>query len=323
MKISICIPTYNRANNLNNCLYSIYKNRKYLHNVEVCILDNCSTDNTRKIVNEYKNKININYKKNIRNLGMAYNIINVTKIANGEFIWIIGDDDILMDDSISRLKRMIKKNKNIDFFYVNAYSITSDDLKKKKIKKKTLKKFGNVKKNQVVNFLDLINPNLSFDFLGGIFTSVFKRSLWIDNIDKISKKQLVRQKFSTLETTFPHVIIFSYSFINSKAFINSNPIIYCLNDVRNWLELFPLIKNFRLLEVLFLFKEKGLSNFNFHNYVNKTLDNFIPDLVYILLDKNKRGWKLIKKKQIILNFLYPNSYLSPIYFIIRKIKKIL
>ena len=136
MKISICIPTYNRSNNLNNCLYSIYKNREYLDNVEVCILDNCSTDNTRKVVNEFKNKININYKKNIRNFGMAYNIINVTKISNGEFIWIIGDDDILMDDSIYRLKKMIKKNKNIDFFYVNAFSVKSEELKKKNTKKK-------------------------------------------------------------------------------------------------------------------------------------------------------------------------------------------
>ena len=116
MKISICIPTYNRSVNLNNCLYSIYKNRKYLDNVEVCILDNCSTDNTRKVVNGFKNKININYKKNIRNLGMAYNIINVTKIAKGEFIWIIGDDDVLMDDSIFRLKKMIKRKKISIFF---------------------------------------------------------------------------------------------------------------------------------------------------------------------------------------------------------------
>jgi glycosyltransferase involved in cell wall biosynthesis len=321
MKISICIPTYNRSVNLNNCLYSIYKNRKYLDNVEVCILDNCSTDNTRKVVNGFKNKININYKKNIRNLGMAYNIINVTKIAKGEFIWIIGDDDVLMDDSIFRLKKMIKRKKNIDFFYVNAFSVKSGKLKK--IKNRRLNKFGNVKKDEVVNFLDLINPNLSFDFLGGIFLSVFRRSLWINNVNKIPKKELLRQKFSSLETTFPHVVIFSYSFINSKAFINSNPIIYCSNDVRDWLELYPLIKNFRLLEVLFLFKKKGLSNLLFHTYVNKTLNNFIPDLVYILLDKKKRGWRLIKKKQIIFNFLYPNSYLSPIYFLIRKIKKIL
>lgn len=321
MKISICIPTFNRSEYLKNCLFSIYKNRKYLDNVEVCILDNCSTDNTKKVVNEFRNKINIHYKKNIRNHGMAYNIINVTKLAKGEFIWIVGDDDILRKDSVYRLKKMIESKRNIDFFYVNAFSAKSEDLKNKDIKKKKLNKFGNINEDKVVDFLDLINPNLSFDFLGGIFLSVFKRSLWMSNVNKISKKKLLGQKFSSLETTFPHVVIFSHSFINSKAFICSNPLIYCSNDARNWLELYPLIKNFRLIEILFLFKKKGLSNFLFHTYINKTLNNFIPDLIYILLDKNNRGWKLIKKKQILFNFLYPNSYLSPIYFAIRKIKK--
>ena len=53
MKISICIPTYNRAKHLANCLQSIAlnKNRSKI-DFEVCVSDNFSTDNTEDIVRE-------------------------------------------------------------------------------------------------------------------------------------------------------------------------------------------------------------------------------------------------------------------------------
>ena len=64
MKLSICIPTYNRAHYLVNCLNSIviaklYSNLKF----QVCISDNGSTDNTEQVVKEAKLLIDIKYHK--------------------------------------------------------------------------------------------------------------------------------------------------------------------------------------------------------------------------------------------------------------------
>ena len=70
--LSICIPTFNRSNSLGNCLNSICISNDLanLKDIEVCISDNCSTDNTREIVKKFEDKIKIKYFKNEKNLGL-------------------------------------------------------------------------------------------------------------------------------------------------------------------------------------------------------------------------------------------------------------
>ena len=62
-KISLCIPTYNRSMYLNNLLSSIVSNKNYLRDVEICISDNNSSDETSNVIKSYKNIISIKYKK--------------------------------------------------------------------------------------------------------------------------------------------------------------------------------------------------------------------------------------------------------------------
>ena len=60
MLLSICIPTYNRPNQLPNCLHSIYLAKKNGNlDFEVCISDNGSSYDVNKIVDRYRNKLNI------------------------------------------------------------------------------------------------------------------------------------------------------------------------------------------------------------------------------------------------------------------------
>ena len=68
MLLSICIPNYNRAKYLNNCLNSILI-AKSLSSLkfEVCISDNGSIDQINSIIKNYKKKgLIINYKKIIK-----------------------------------------------------------------------------------------------------------------------------------------------------------------------------------------------------------------------------------------------------------------
>ena len=63
--ISVCIPTFNRAKCLKDCLDDIviqFKDEEVAKKVEVVILDNISKDNTEKIVDEFAQKYsNIKY----------------------------------------------------------------------------------------------------------------------------------------------------------------------------------------------------------------------------------------------------------------------
>ena len=96
IKLSICIPTFKRAKYLNNCLNSILLAKKAPgFEFEICISDNGSTDNTEDIVKGYIDKLPINYSKNLNNLGIPKNFLKVVSIANGEFAWLLGDDDLL------------------------------------------------------------------------------------------------------------------------------------------------------------------------------------------------------------------------------------
>ena len=62
MLLSICIPTYNRPESLINCLNSLASQRT--KNFEVCISDNCSKQNIKKLIKPFKKKLNINYSRN-------------------------------------------------------------------------------------------------------------------------------------------------------------------------------------------------------------------------------------------------------------------
>ena len=83
MKISICIPTYNRCKHLSNCLNSIILNTNYnKSDVQICVSDNCSTDETEAVLHQAQKKIDIVYKKNKKNIGIPRNFLNVISMAD-------------------------------------------------------------------------------------------------------------------------------------------------------------------------------------------------------------------------------------------------
>ena len=125
-KLSICIPTYNRTECLDNCLNSILIAKKnYDFNFEVCISDNCSDTNVNKIIDKYKNLFEITFNRNSNNLGLGVNILKAVSLAKGEFVWILGNDDLLLPETFKHLKKIFENNSSVDFYYINSYHINS------------------------------------------------------------------------------------------------------------------------------------------------------------------------------------------------------
>ena len=79
--LSICIPTFNRLDCLENCLESILISSRNVDdfNFEVCISDNFSNENPISIIEKYNKDLKIIYNRNEQNLGFALNAIK-TKI---------------------------------------------------------------------------------------------------------------------------------------------------------------------------------------------------------------------------------------------------
>lgn len=102
--ISICIPTFNRS----NCLENLLKNlagikAKHGFDVEICISNNQSTDNTGIIIERWRVILNLIIKTQLKNVGGSQNAIEVTKMAQGKWILIIGDDDEIIPDNFDQL----------------------------------------------------------------------------------------------------------------------------------------------------------------------------------------------------------------------------
>ena len=51
--LTICIPTFNRCNFLNDLLISIYNADKL---AKIIVVDNCSTDETKIVISKFKRK---------------------------------------------------------------------------------------------------------------------------------------------------------------------------------------------------------------------------------------------------------------------------
>jgi glycosyltransferase involved in cell wall biosynthesis len=110
--LSLCIPTYNRGKFLDISLSRIKEQFKNITDcVELIVSDNCSTDNTSEIVQKYMDEgLAIRYVKNPTNLGVDGNLVQCFRMAQGEYVWLPGDDDYLKEGALSKILEVLKSN---------------------------------------------------------------------------------------------------------------------------------------------------------------------------------------------------------------------
>jgi abequosyltransferase len=119
--LSICIPTYNRSEILDNTLKSLFSNPEFDNNlIEVIVSDNCSTDNTHEIVKKYP--IVRYYRNNINVTDKNFTI--VLSYAVGEYIKLFNDTLIFKKGALKKMLNIIddysSKQSNL-FFYSNMF----------------------------------------------------------------------------------------------------------------------------------------------------------------------------------------------------------
>jgi len=107
--LTIAIPTYNRAPFLEKSLERITNQLKgFEDKVELLISDNSSSDNTGEVVRKFIDQgIELKYNRNVINLGMDGNFVYCFQNATSKYIWILGDDDYLVEETIPKLLNLI------------------------------------------------------------------------------------------------------------------------------------------------------------------------------------------------------------------------
>lgn len=133
-KVSICIPVYNGEKTIRATIVSALA--QTYKNIEVIAVDDCSTDATLSILEEFKDE-RFKIVKNERNQGLVGNWNKCVDVANSDYIHLLCADDIMQPDCIEKKMELLTKNNDILFVF-NATEII--DINDKVL---SIRKFGN------------------------------------------------------------------------------------------------------------------------------------------------------------------------------------
>ncbi|WP_135611763.1 glycosyltransferase family 2 protein [Methanococcoides sp. AM1] len=122
-KISVCVPVYDRPKMLKQLIYS------FLHqdydNAELVLSDDSPNDSIQEVVETF-NDSKIKYFKNKVNLGYSKNLLKSMQMAEGDYIVILGDDDLLLSNkTLSKYVEIFTNNPNVSYIYSNQIQFSN------------------------------------------------------------------------------------------------------------------------------------------------------------------------------------------------------
>lgn len=140
--LTIAIPTYNRANFLDLCLQQFCKQVQECADtpIELIVSDNCSTDDTQAVIGKYRANYSwITAHRHDENIGADGNFEWCFRNANGTYLWIFGDDDLILDNKLNEIVQILK-TEGPDTLFVKGYGYERDYIKEYPVKKPVVRK---------------------------------------------------------------------------------------------------------------------------------------------------------------------------------------
>ena len=125
--LCIVIPTYTRAAFLDQCL-SFAIEAIGDHAVQICISDNCSSDNTRNVVRKWLMAYPlIRYSRNDSNMGPDSNFETALKMGHADYVWLLGDTYRITCDCVDHLiASLTGRTKATDVVVLNVIGRVTD-----------------------------------------------------------------------------------------------------------------------------------------------------------------------------------------------------
>ena len=174
-KISIIIPIYNGEKTLNRCVNSILKQN--FPELEILLINDTSKDNSIKICQTFKKKINnIKFFNNKKNVGVSLSRNIGIKKAKGDFLIFLDSDDYLLKKSLNWINKLIDKNNKKDLLISNKF--ISINMLKVFVYHKLLNK-KNLKIKSINRFIRLLNNEKNT--YGNIYNYIINRNFLVNN----------------------------------------------------------------------------------------------------------------------------------------------
>ena len=146
---SIIIPTYNRAHLIADALHSILKQE--ITDWEVIVIDDASTDNTKAIVESFK-EAKFQYFRNEKNLERSISRNRGIEKSKGTYICFLDSDDYFLPNHLSSLQQTILAQQNpIAFYFVDILTKKNNVIEKRV--KENINKYAHMLPFLLQNFI--------------------------------------------------------------------------------------------------------------------------------------------------------------------------
>jgi glycosyltransferase involved in cell wall biosynthesis len=178
IKLSICIPTYNRAPYLRDCLERCLKDVVLDFPFEIVVSDNHSTDDTEEVVRSFiAQDAPIRYVKGDVNTGMIPNMNSALRLGRGEYLTYLADDDRLIGAEIAKVVSYLDANESILVCYA-PWHIADGDSEGDRKQFYDLEQNHTFHRRQFADVFNLIVQKHIFPEIGIYRASAF-RSAWV------------------------------------------------------------------------------------------------------------------------------------------------
>jgi glycosyltransferase involved in cell wall biosynthesis len=125
--VSVVVPNYNHAQFLKERLNSIFN--QTFQDFELIILDDCSTDNSKEIIESYRLFSNVSIYYNKKNSGSPFKQWKKgIKLAKGKYIWIAESDDVADPQFLERMLNILEKGHGLA--YCRSLDVDEQGIKK-------------------------------------------------------------------------------------------------------------------------------------------------------------------------------------------------
>ena len=123
--IDIIIPAYNCSQTLNRTLGSLVAQTD--SDFKVIIVDDCSTENIKPIIDRYIGCLDINYIRNEKNIGCGMSRQVGIDNATNKFITFLDSDDVFMPYTVETFNSIIEADPNTEYIHSYFYEQVNQD----------------------------------------------------------------------------------------------------------------------------------------------------------------------------------------------------
>ncbi len=206
-KISVIIPIYNVEKYLHQCLNSVMN--QTLKDIEIICIEDCSTDNSAKILKEYARKdsriVPIFHEKN---RGCVVTRRDGVRKSKGEYILFLDGDDFLAGTACEKLYKKIKEKK-VDILHFGSTVVAGEDIDEYS---------SNAVQQHLVPYYEEIKANHSGDITNACYKEKkFAFTLW----NKLINGDVVRHAFKYCMDEWLNLGDDAYVFFLISFFANS------------------------------------------------------------------------------------------------------